>query len=218
MEKSKYVQTLDEIQAILGPFFRTNGFRKQGRSYNRLRADDIVQVINFQMGHYSIGGYEIPGIRKNLYGYFTVNLGVLLPCVDQLEFQRKAKSFYLEYDCHIRARLSELIDQDSDIWWDLNQKPEKLARSMLPLLQKVGQPFVDQFNSYQDVIAYYQDHQILPSNSVARSALVTALIYCEIDQKQTAVIYFDRALEYAIEGSSHPDFQNHIQEVRDRCL
>ena len=218
MEMSKYAQTLDETQKVLSPFFRENGFRKQGRSYNRQCAADIIHVINFQMGQYPISDIEIPGIRKNLYGYITVNLGVRLPCVDHLEFQRKAKSFYLEYDCHIRARLGELIDQGSNIWWDLKQKPEKLARTMLTLLQKVGLPFIDQFSSYQDVIAYYQDQQILPSNSIARSALVMALIYCEIDQHQTAAIHFDKALRSAIEGSSHPGFQNHIQEVRARCL
>ena len=218
MEKSKYAQTLDETQKALKPIFRESGFRKQGRSYNRQCADGIVHVINFQMGQYLISKIKIPEIRKNLYGYFTVNLGVLLPCVDQLEFRRKVKSLYLPCDCHIRVRLGELIDQGADIWWDLNQKPEKLASTMLPLLQKVGLPFVDPFSSYQDIIAYYQYHQILPSNSAARSALVIALIYFEIDQQQAAKEYFDRALEYAMDGSSHSGFQNHIQEVRARCL
>ena len=64
MEKSQYAQTLNETQKVLSPFFRENGFRKQGRSYNRQRAADIIHVINFQMGQYPISKIEIPIVNR----------------------------------------------------------------------------------------------------------------------------------------------------------
>ena len=197
---------------------REFGFYRKGRNYNRRCTDGIVHVINFQMGQYPLEKNEISDIRKNLYGRFTVNLGVLIPCVDQLEFQRKAKSFYKEQDCHIRARLGVLIDDGYDMWWNLDQKPEKLRRTILPLLQNYGLPFVDQFSSYKSIIAYYLDHRTLPFNSAARSALLIALIYCAMSEEQTANEYFDQALEVAVDETGHPGFLEHIRVVRERCL
>lgn len=97
IKKSQFVQTLDAIQDALQPLFRQYGFRKRGRSYNSSCSDGIVQVINFQMGQYPIGKYEIPGLRENLYGWFTVNLGVYLPAVEAIETGGKAKKFYQAY-------------------------------------------------------------------------------------------------------------------------
>jgi hypothetical protein len=111
-----------------------------------------------------------------------------------------------------------LINDGYDMWWNLDQKPDKLRRTILPLLQNYGLPFVDQFSSYKSMIGYYLDHQTLPFNSAARSALLIALIYCAMGEKQVASKYFDQALEVAIGQSSHPGFQEHIQVVRERCL
>ena len=218
MKKSKFVRTINETQKAITPFLREFGFYRKGRNYNRCCSDGIVHVINFQMGQYPLEKNEIPDIRKNLYGRFTVNLGVLISCVDQLEFQRKAKSFYKEHDCHIRARLGLLIDDGYDMWWNLDQKPEKLRRTILPLLQNYGLPFIDQFSGYKSIIVYYLDHQTLPFNSAARSALLIALIYCAMGEEQIARKYFDQALEVAMGESSHLGFLEHIRVVRERCL
>lgn len=80
--KSEVVLGVDFVQSSVSPLLKAAGFRKRGRSYNRGVGDGMVHVINFQTGQYPIGeGYEIPGLRESLYGYFTVNLGVHLPQV-----------------------------------------------------------------------------------------------------------------------------------------
>jgi hypothetical protein len=61
------------------------------------------------MGQYPIGeNYVIPGIRESFYGRFTVNLGVLLPCVYEVENQKSVPSFPQDYNCSIRERLEHL--------------------------------------------------------------------------------------------------------------
>jgi hypothetical protein len=83
-QKSEYVLRLDKIQKAVNQKLRPLGFRKLGRSHNRMTAGGLIHVVNFQMGEFPIGDYVIPGLRENLYGRFAVNLGVLLPCVHRL--------------------------------------------------------------------------------------------------------------------------------------
>lgn len=63
MPSSAYVTALDEIQLAMTAFLKPLGFKRSGRTYNRAVEDDLVQVVGFQMGGYSIGQYVIPGIR-----------------------------------------------------------------------------------------------------------------------------------------------------------
>ena len=97
MPKSRYVLALDEIQRAMTAFLKPLGFRKSGRTYNRTVEDGLVHVVGFQMGEYPIGGYIIPGLRKNFYGRFTVNLGVVLPAVIDVESRAKPKTLCPEY-------------------------------------------------------------------------------------------------------------------------
>src|SRR5574341_1083284 len=99
MKKSSYVLAIEEVQKPVTEFLRATGFKKSGRTYNRVVDDGLIHVINFQMGQYPIGNYVIPGIRESGYGKFVVNLGVYLPCVSQIERGKREKRIFQEYDC-----------------------------------------------------------------------------------------------------------------------
>jgi Domain of unknown function (DUF4304) len=94
MPKSGYVTSLDEIQRAMTAFLKPLGFRKSGRAYNRAVQDGLVHVVGFQMGEYPIGQYAIPGTRESFYGRFTVNLGIMLPAVRDME-QRYAPNHWI---------------------------------------------------------------------------------------------------------------------------
>ena len=218
MAKTRFVQALDQVQASLTPTLKENGFRVRGRSCNRAHPGGLVHVIHFQMGQYPLGTAEIPGLRENLYGHFTVNLGVFLPCVAEIEFNRQPKSFVQEMDCQIRARLGSLQDPDTDTWWDLNRESEKLSLEIRGLLETYGLPFLDRFDRYGAVVQYFEAFGDLPYNSPGRSALIVAIVVHHLGQDQKAQVYFDKALQIATREQSHPGFLKHIKAIRDKCL
>ena len=80
MAKTETAKWMDELQAKLRPFLKDQGFRMRARTCNRETAEGLTHVINFQMGRFDPpGAPEIPGLRDNLYGMFTVNVGVCVP-------------------------------------------------------------------------------------------------------------------------------------------
>ena len=77
---------LDRIQKEIFNYLKPLGFKKKGRTFNRQTEDGIYQVINIQSGRYEFGDkYVIPGFRENYYGKFTINLGVMVTDIYELE-------------------------------------------------------------------------------------------------------------------------------------
>src|ERR1700709_1123710 len=106
--KSEFVSALDNVQRAVTGRLRPLGFKKGGRTYNRILDSGLVQVVNFQMGEYPIGDYVIPGLRESYYGKFAINLGVYLPCVFEIEGEPGPKRIVRDYHCEIRERLGAL--------------------------------------------------------------------------------------------------------------
>ena len=78
--RSEPARNLDAILLDLKPFLKEREFRVRARAFNRTTIDGLTQVVQFQMGSFQPPGtQEIPGLRPNLYGRFTVNLGVYVP-------------------------------------------------------------------------------------------------------------------------------------------
>jgi hypothetical protein len=104
--KIEYKETLNEIQKLIHTELKADGFKKKGRTHNKVLDNGIVQVINFQMGQFQFDNViEIPGLIENLYGQFTINIGVFVPELYEKIFDPKPKSFIQEFDCEIRTRL-----------------------------------------------------------------------------------------------------------------
>ena len=135
--KSKNVVALDEIQAEVYAFLKPLGFRKKGRTFNR-EADEggIFQVIHFQAGPYELAP-PIPPFRLDLYGKFTVNVGVLIKELYDFEEWHKPTNFYQELFCQARTRLPVLL-YGEDRWWDLNDYTVRAAQTVINGLQSVG--------------------------------------------------------------------------------
>jgi hypothetical protein len=79
-KKSDLATRLDELQAEIGAALKERGFRARGRAFNHTTSDGLTEVVQLQMGSFDPPGTAyIPGLRENLYGKFTVNLGVFVP-------------------------------------------------------------------------------------------------------------------------------------------
>ncbi len=211
MPKSDFAKHLDSVQAHLAAFLMPLGFRKKGRTHNRTTAGGLIQIVNFQMGEYPIGeGYVVPGLRENLYGKFTVNLGVLLPFVWETECQKPTAEFVQDHHCTIRSRLSTLAF-GADSWFDLTADTAALATTLVQLFDRFGLPFLEQFSDYASVLAYFDEHGDLPFQNSNRAALEAAIIAHHLGELKRAKGLLERA-----HSADHKGFRQHVSKIACR--
>jgi hypothetical protein len=176
-EKTKYVITLDQIQARVYEFLKPLGFGKKGRTLNR-EADEkgIFQAVHFQTGPYELAP-EIPPFRLNLYGKFTINLGVLIKELYDLEPWHKPTNFYQEMYCQARMRLPVLL-YEKDIWWDLNADPDELAKTVIDGFRTAGFSYFELY----DTRAKFCDNYGRFADAPPRAKLDIALLVLHSDR------------------------------------
>src|SRR5580658_10150578 len=118
MSKSEAALALDLIQKPLASELKARQFSVRGRTFNRKSADGLTQVLKIQMGSFDPPGTTYhPGLRENLYGKFTVNLGVYVPEVAANCGAGTPKTWVQEPACCIRSRLGNLGTEEADFWW-----------------------------------------------------------------------------------------------------
>lgn len=213
MKRSPYVQALDQVQKALAAFLKPLGFRKKGRTFNRPVGDGLIQVVNLQMGQFPIGDYVIPGIRESHYGRFTINLGVALPAARALESGRELAAFIQEYECEIRERLTHLAFGE-DSWFDLDHQVDKTSTDVVRYMDLLGVPFLEEFESYEAVLAVLDERGSLPSSNMGRASLVGAMVAVHLKQFDRARSYFDNASRHA---GANRGFAGHIEGIRRAC-
>jgi len=209
---SKVVIGLNDIQDIISARLKPLGFRKKGRSYNRIVADGIVQVIGLQSGMFPIGDSIVPGPRENLYGKFTVNLGVYLPCIPDPDKLHVGLRFFAEYHCRIRSRLGNLINDGSDVWWAIEPPFNVVGGLVAGLIEAKGIPFLNDFGSYERTVAFYERNSKLPFNTDGASALTAAFVYKAIGDVKASMDAFDTAKRFARDRPVS-GFMEHIEKM-----
>lgn len=187
--KSEVVAAMDAIQADVHRFLKPQGFGRRGRSHNRRTSGGLAHVVTFQTGQYPIGNYVIPGLRESYYGRFAVNLGVLLPCIRELEHRLPAPAFAHDFHCTIRSRLAF----GEVCWFNIGSDTAGLGAQIVGLLDRTGLGFFDPFQSYEDVLVYYDAHGDLPFQNEGRAALEAALVAHHLHDASRAASLFARA-------------------------
>ena len=136
-------EIVDLIQKELHDYLKPLGFRKFGRTFNRVVDGDMVQVIHLQNGC----------AAKGVTGILWVNLGIRVPECFEHNFSgtEKPKKYYHEYECDIRVRLGELVDR-RDSHYDLKRKPEKIAKDIIQRLAVHVMPKFDSLSSRDTIL------------------------------------------------------------------
>jgi uncharacterized protein DUF4304 len=152
--KSGFAENLDLVQTQFTGVLRPLGFRKSGRTYNRLSPDGLTQVINLQIRRPD----PIPPQLADIYApgahdRFTVNLGVWVPEVAKYHLVAPRSTLIQEYDCQIRARLGDFVSPPEDVWWPLDDSWPQGAAAALQLLESGGLPFLEQFGTRDGIVA-----------------------------------------------------------------
>ena len=190
--KDELKTRLDSIQKEIFNYLKPLGFKKKGRTFNRQTEDGIYQVINIQSGRYEFGDkYVIPGFRENYYGKFTINLGVMVTDIYELESHNKPKDIYQDYDCQIRTRLTHLTTKQ-DFWWPISNNTEETTKEIIQGLKSKGIQWLDTFESREKIIKNWGN--MADSNS-PRAKLDVALIVLRTDSDKGKYLmqeYYDK--------------------------
>jgi hypothetical protein len=185
--KSEYGHAMDAVVASAAPLMKHSAFRKRRHAFNRSRERGVVAVLSFQMGSSDPpGANEIPGLKDNLYGKFTVNLGMAFEEMWKVDLSSASKPFppfVNEYECHLRFRLGELMtDNREDVWWPL--RGDRVGPEVAGLIERFGVPWLDRFDTRRAVLTAWERHE--PISREGRLALVIALIYRHEGQLENA--------------------------------
>lgn len=210
MAKSTYAHAVDELQKALRPYFKAQGFRVRGRTFNRTTEDQLTQVVNVQMGASDPPGTTyIPGLRENLHGLFTVNLGVYVPEVARLHGSGEAKSWIQDYHCCIRARLGEATGEDTDLWW-----PARFEQAVVDDVQKRlesgGLAFLDRYATRDKILAEWT-HEPDNAGTGSPPRIVMAIILTQRRQTDRARRLLARQAQDN-HNPRHPDYVRGLAE------
>jgi hypothetical protein len=102
------------------------------------------------------GTTYIPGLTKNLYGLFTIDLGVFVEEVYECLNGKKAEKFVQDSKCCVRQRLGYVGPEKSDMWWKLEDNV-MLEGDMRLRLERDALPFLDQFGSRDAILHEWKD-------------------------------------------------------------
>jgi hypothetical protein len=200
--KSKPVQAMDEVLASIRPLLNETGFHTRARAFNRTTSDGITQVIEFQLGRFDPPGTHYVGFRQNLYGKFTVNVGVYVPELHTYTYPGGGRqSFVHEYDWWVRKRLGSLGPEHMDIWWDLESQ-HKQAAEVLCRIERDAFPFLAQFETRDAILHHWmQENASLNPFDRSRQRIACAIIQATRGQKNEAKTILSVALR---ERADHP--------------
>src|SRR5262245_18620313 len=202
MSKSNYAQAVDEIQGALRPLLKARGFKVRGRTFNRVTEDRLTQVVGIQMGASDPPGTTyIPGLRENLHGLFTVNLGVYVPEVARHR-GGEAKSSVQDYHCCVRARLSEAVEKPG-IWWHA-RADSAVTDDVRRCLELEGLAFLDRFSTRDKILNEWNDRsENMGASSPPR--IVLAIILSERGEKDRARALLAQQV-HETRNPGHPDY------------
>lgn len=174
---------MDEVVAASVPEMKAAGFRKRRHAFNRVVSDGLVHHVSFQMGAFNPPGtVEILGLRPNLYGKFTINLGVYVPSMRRTQ---GAKDGWInDYNCQLRYRLGELLPERRDVWWNLEHADA--GRDAARAIAEHALPWLDGLRSNADIVAAYRQSGVEHLGVNASGMLDIADLYLALNDRADA--------------------------------
>jgi hypothetical protein len=129
------------------------------------------------------GTTYIPGLRENLHGWFTVNLGVYVPEVARHR-GGEARAWVQESYCCIRSRLAAASGEGRDLWWRALAEDVVLG-DVQRRLETGGIPFLERYSTRDKILAEWSDRsENMETSSPPR--IVMAIILAERGQSERA--------------------------------
>jgi hypothetical protein len=217
MAKSELMREMRDLQAKLNPFFKGRNFRRLGGTYNRITADGLTHVVNFQKERFDPPGTtSIPGFRENLYGKFTINVGVYVPEVQLFGSGGKEPKFVAEYYCCVRERLGTLGPERVDIWWELKKEPDSVEEVVNEIRQRLevdAFPFLARFETREALLSELLSGPSTASYRSPRSRVDCAIILAARGQRSEAHDLLAAHRAAHIRERGHPGHLKYLEDL-----
>lgn len=210
--QSPMVAGLNEIQSRIGRHLKPLGFSRKGRTFRRETDRDVLQIIALQAGPFEIGPPLPPPVshmRPDLYGKFTINLGVFVPEIHERSNPRVSLNRVInDAYCSIRTRLAH-VGEGEDIWWPILDSDDDDIEDIVALILHVGLPFLDRFKTRELIIRDW----VNANQRIGR--LDVAMILLRRGDKPGAKRLFEDHLRISEAEGSEPYQLNHRRYVRE---
>lgn len=215
---------MKEVVAHVQPVLRSAGFRKRAHTFNRTVEPGLVQVIKYQMGSYDPPGLvEIPGVRENLYGLFSVHLGVFVEEAWRLDVGRfgpggapAGKKWVNDYDCQLRRVVDNPAGASMNLMWALDDPGAGPA--MVELLHSDAFVWFDRFGSRAAILAALEraptDSHEVTGGEPAR-LLATRMRLGAGDRRRAQQLFDDWVSHCAAPARSEPHLRGHLEYLAD---
>ena len=156
-------EAMEHVVAQVQPALRAAGFRKRRHTFNRTVEPGLVQVIAYQMGPKAPPGLvELPRLREDLHGLFSVHLGVFVEEAWRLDLGRfgpdgppAVKDWVNDHDCQLRRLVHDPAGESRSLMWPLDDPGAGPA--MVEVLHGDAFPWFDRFGSRASILAALED-------------------------------------------------------------
>lgn len=145
----------------LAPVLKSQGFKKRGNQWNRVRGD-FVDVVTLQEASFSSENETV----------FTLNIGVSIPEFVEAVWPNSITGFLTEAECAVRVRLGDLLQgkiygDSIDQWWSINSKDsvESVGNDVAAALDEYAIPFLEVFNDYDSIADHLRKSSGWTANS-----------------------------------------------------
>ena len=173
-------RAMARVVDAIAPSLKAAGFRKRRHVFNRSLDRGMTQVVNFQMGASQPPGAESLPLRPNLYGRFTVNLGVFVPEM-VIEPALAPGKWVNEYDCQLRQRLGNLMPGGVDLWWSLGD-PDEAVVAVRTALVSDGLPWLDRLKTREALVVAYRSDGAKALGMASNAPLLMAWLLAPTDR------------------------------------
>ena len=212
------------VVAQVQPVLKSAGFRKRLHTFNRTVEPGFVQVVKFQMGPFDPPGLiEIPGVRENLYGLFSVHLGVFIEEAWRLpiggfgpEGPPAVKDWVNDYDCQLRRLIDNLAGESMNFMWPLDDP--SVGPAMVELLEIDAFVWLDRFGSRPAILSALES---APTRSYEVSGegpdrlLAVRMRLGAGDRRRAQEQFDDWVLNCQARVASEPHLRGHLEKLDD---
>jgi hypothetical protein len=213
-KKSDLTRTLDELQNNLRPRLTEWGFRSRGRTFNRENSDGLTEVIHLQAGSFDPPGTTyFPGLRENLYGKLTINIGTFVPEVARVLQGDRSVAFIQVPRCQVRSRLGIIGPEARDIWWEI-RADRATIQDLLHRLTNDAIPFFGRFNTREKILTEWRDVSRSPFAIGGPPRIVCAIILTEKGRREEARTLL--AAQVSEAETANPPHAAYVRALIDR--
>lgn len=174
-------------------FLKQHGYRKRGNTFS-LSRDENLGMINFQQST----------SNTKASGRFTINIGIWSAVLSRMDRWRNADVNPGIIDCQWSCRLSSLMPEQTDLWWDLNIS----AAEVTALLERYAFPVLDRYISDKALTEYWLNGGYAVTTEWMRLVHLTTLLKVHGDERYAAVAA--EFLEYATTQRKRMDAEEHL--------